>query len=410
VLPSHDLEARPPGSERSAVGSADYYRRRHADFVHRHPHRAAPRYYESFGHRYYARFERLKPDLSPLGQRWVARTGAILQEMLEDLRDCDPRAFAALERDGAALDALAFSTHVDAYREGGFRETSLTDGLKILRTIDVADLLACSSAASSLALAASTIAAQVGRRAGQLLGDGPRDRPWPFPLKMLQRWRDLTFLSWPVARRDLAALRRLVPDELELDLFDGDAWVTVVPFEMRGVALAPLPTLLPPFLQINLRTYVRRAATNERGVYFLSIDCQSPLVTGVARRFFALPYRASWISARARGPAREWTSEHGGAAHFRAALEPQGVPVAPPPDSLERFLVNRGSFFTTFAPGQRLLEGRVCHAPWSVRRAAVELGRNELPEPLGLRLAGPPLHAMSAPGLDVVAHPLAAAP
>src|SRR5437899_4813896 len=48
---------------------------------------------------------------------------------------------------------------------------------------------------------------------------------------MRQSWRDLTFLHW---RSDPSAIRPLVPAELQLDLYDGAAWVGLVPFLIRG--------------------------------------------------------------------------------------------------------------------------------------------------------------------------------
>ena len=55
-------------------------------------------------------------------------------------------------------------------------------------------------------------------------------RPWPMPRSpwlMTQTWHDLLFAHWPVPAQ---ALRPLVPAHFELDLFEGQAWVAVVPF------------------------------------------------------------------------------------------------------------------------------------------------------------------------------------
>ena len=47
---------------------------------------------------------------------------------------------------------------------------------------------------------------------------------------MRQRWDRLTFLHWRFQPADVA---RLLPDGLEVELFDGAAWVGLVPFYMR---------------------------------------------------------------------------------------------------------------------------------------------------------------------------------
>ena len=60
-----------------------------------------------------------------------------------------------------------------------------------------------------------------------------------------QTWRDLVFVHWEV---DPAALERLLPPELEPDLFEGKAYVALVPFRMTGIRsvwLPPIPGTAP---------------------------------------------------------------------------------------------------------------------------------------------------------------------
>jgi uncharacterized protein YqjF (DUF2071 family) len=47
-----------------------------------------------------------------------------------------------------------------------------------------------------------------------------------------QRWRDLLFLHWPISA---AVLRPLIPAGLEIDTYDGVAYIGLVPFWMVGV-------------------------------------------------------------------------------------------------------------------------------------------------------------------------------
>lgn len=54
------------------------------------------------------------------------------------------------------------------------------------------------------------------------------EKPWV----MAQTWCDLLFAHWPVPA---AVLRRVVPPELELDLWEGEGWLGVVPFRMEGI-------------------------------------------------------------------------------------------------------------------------------------------------------------------------------
>ena len=85
-------------------------------------------------------------------------------------------------------------------------------------------------------------------------------RPWPPPSRawvMAQRWHDLLFEHWPLPAGEL---RAAVPASLELDTFDGQAWIGVIPFRMSGVRLRFTPALpgLSAFPELNVRTYVVR--------------------------------------------------------------------------------------------------------------------------------------------------------
>lgn len=50
--------------------------------------------------------------------------------------------------------------------------------------------------------------------------------------RMAQRWNDLLFAHWPIPAEEMA---RLLPAGVEVDTFDGFAWVGVVPFWMDQV-------------------------------------------------------------------------------------------------------------------------------------------------------------------------------
>ena len=72
---------------------------------------------------------------------------------------------------------------------------------------------------------------------------------------MRQTWDRLLFAHWPV---HFDMLRPLVPAALELDRYDGEAWLGVVPFLMRNVRPRALPAVpwLSAFPELNVRTYV----------------------------------------------------------------------------------------------------------------------------------------------------------
>src|SRR5947199_182823 len=61
----------------------------------------------------------------------------------------------------------------------------------------------------------------------------PKPRPISLPL-MFQSWCELTFLHWRYPRE---TVQRLVPRPLEVESFDGSAWVAVAPIASRDLEI-----------------------------------------------------------------------------------------------------------------------------------------------------------------------------
>ena len=118
-------------------------------------------------------------------------------------------------------------------------------------------------------------------------------RPWNLPAlswSYYQEWNDVVFMHWPV---DLEELKKFVPNELEIDTFDGTSWVSVVAFDMENVRLRYLPAFAPVsnFHELNVRTYIRHKG--KTGVYFLSIEGSKWLSCFIAKGLSEIPYRCS---------------------------------------------------------------------------------------------------------------------
>src|SRR5688572_14419246 len=105
---------------------------------------------------------------------------------------------------------------------------------------------------------------------------------------MYQNWHHLLFLHWEVP---VAELRALIPAGLTVDVFEGKAFIGLVPFTLTGVR----PILLPPmpgvssFHEVNVRTYVHHKGENP-GVWFFSLDANSRLAVEAARTAYKLTY------------------------------------------------------------------------------------------------------------------------
>ncbi len=120
-------------------------------------------------------------------------------------------------------------------------------------------------------------------------------RPWKIPKekwKFYQEWNNAIFLHFRV---ELEELKQYVPKELEIDLFQGESWVSIVAFTMEKIRPKNIPAFSPisNFHEINIRTYVKM--NNKTGVYFLSIEGGTKLSCKIAKFISDLPYRYSII-------------------------------------------------------------------------------------------------------------------
>ena len=231
-------------------------------------------------------------------------------------------------------------------------------------------------------------------------------RPWPLPRSpwvMSMRWSDLAFLHWPVEH---AALRPLVHAGLELGTFEGKSWLGVTPFLMDRTRARYLPSMfrLPPFLELNVRTYV--SVEGKPGVWFFSLDAANPLAVIGARWVFGLPYHDAHMKRRTSGQRIDYRSirstKTGQHARFRGSYEPSGPSFHARPGSLEHWLTERYCLYS--AKRGRLYRGDIHHGPWPLQPAAAQIEENTMASPLGVDVSGPPL-AHFAHRLDVVAWP-----
>ncbi len=228
---------------------------------------------------------------------------------------------------------------------------------------------------------------------------------------MYQRWRKLTFLHWKI---DPESLAKLLPASLELDRFDGSAYVGLVPFTMKGVrpAFAPAFAPLSNFHETNVRTYVRYHGADP-GVWFFSLDAANAIAVGIARSWFKLPYFYAKMSVSNIDfeDSFESTFEGTTIAYDSTRLNPFGArcSVATTPhgpvrraehNSLDHFLIERYLLYTT--RGCALYRGRVRHSPYPIRSARIERCEETLIAAAGIdrTAADPPIVHYSA-GVDV---------
>jgi uncharacterized protein YqjF (DUF2071 family) len=231
-------------------------------------------------------------------------------------------------------------------------------------------------------------------------------RPWPppeGPWVMAQTWNDLLFVHWRVAADRLT---RLVPHGLEVDRYDGSAWLGIAPFRLTGLRLrgtAPLPWL-STFPELNVRTYL--TIGDKPGIWFFSLDAASRLAVEAARRLYKLPYFHARMSAERRTGGIEYSSARldGGGREFRGRYRPTGDVFNAEPASLEWFLTERYCLYAI--DKGRLHRAEIHHPPWPLQPAEAEIETNTMP-PEGVELGSDRAPCHFARRQDVVIWPLA---
>jgi uncharacterized protein YqjF (DUF2071 family) len=216
-----------------------------------------------------------------------------------------------------------------------------------------------------------------------------------------QRWKDLLFLHWVVPAE---ALQKHLPPNLELDLFENQAWVGVIAFKMDNISFRGSPGV--PFfsslLELNVRTYVK--CRGLAGVYFLSLDATNAFAVWVARRFFHLNYLHATIDCAENDGMFTFESERthrrSPKAAFRASFRATGRPYAPEPSSLAFWLVERYCLFTQNKNGE-LIVGKNHHLPWHLKDAEAKVEKNTLGQGFNLALESTPAIVHFSDGVEV---------
>jgi len=209
-------------------------------------------------------------------------------------------------------------------------------------------------------------------------------------------WRDLLFVHWRV---DPDALAELLPEGLEVDTFDGHAWLGLIPFRMDRVRFFGLPSIptLGSFPECNVRTYVLRDGVP--GVWFFSLDAASRLAVLGGRNLWKLNYIHARFMIDSHGDTTDYRVRRsdGRSAHLNWTVG-ERLP-ASEAGSLPHFLTER--YYLYAGTSRRLLRGAVWHEPWTLRRATLNRLDDEFIPQLGVETLEDPV-CMAADPVDVL--------
>jgi uncharacterized protein YqjF (DUF2071 family) len=228
-----------------------------------------------------------------------------------------------------------------------------------------------------------------------------RNRPSGKPI-MHQSWGKLLFMHWAI---DAGLLRPLIPAGLEIDTYNGKAWIGVVPFTMWDIRALPsfLPAVpkLSAMHELNVRTYVHHNGTP--GVWFFSLDCNSSTAVFGARTFYYLPYYNAELTLEQTNTKIDYS--------LKRTDKPRAIfdatwNIGPPlpvsePDSLEFFLTERYCLYSEHKG--RIHQARIHHQPWPLQTASLDSYSSTMLDVLGLPepTAAPILHYAEEISADI---------
>jgi uncharacterized protein YqjF (DUF2071 family) len=223
-------------------------------------------------------------------------------------------------------------------------------------------------------------------------------RPWPLPLDSW-RWKqsliDVLFVHYPCP---IEKLLPLIPRRLNLQEFEGNCWIGIIPFKLEGVTMRPFPPIpgISNFKELNVRVYVEYQG--KPGIYFLSIDATSRLAVWIGKHLFHLPYKNAEIEIKKENGQIFFHSkrmEEGDQSEFSLSYSPTPEIFESKPGTLEYFFTERYCLYTQTPKG--LFRGNIHHIPWPLQKAKAKIFSNTLfPE----QLAEP--HILYSKRIDVL--------
>lgn len=220
---------------------------------------------------------------------------------------------------------------------------------------------------------------------------------------MKQGWYDLVYVhfEYPVD-----VVQQLLPNGLEVDVFNDKAWVGLIPFSMRGIGVPRLPAIpyFGSFPEVNVRTYVTRNGVP--GVWFFSLDINRMAPTFVARTTYKLPYCFGAVSHLREGEdvyttvRRRWP-RHSTANTPRTSLHVRVGDSIDTPTDFDVFVSARWGLYS-HAGRNQLRYAPVEHPPWPLQRASIVSLDDSLITAAGLPTPMGEPHVMFSSGVPVL--------
>lgn len=194
-----------------------------------------------------------------------------------------------------------------------------------------------------------------------------RTDPFPAgPWIVYQQWKSVLFLHWCVRSEQLQSI---IPPELEPDLYDGWAWISVAVFQIdrlhaRGVP--PLP-YLSQLTEMNARTYVRHRGVP--GIFFLDLKADNVFLMFSLRMLTGLPYRKAKFRCEVADTVHNYQCINGDK-DILLDIDFTSVNLLASKCALDVWLTER--YYSYYTVGRRTFCLPVHHPEWSLKSCEIE--------------------------------------
>ncbi|MBK1791976.1 DUF2071 domain-containing protein [Persicirhabdus sediminis] len=199
-------------------------------------------------------------------------------------------------------------------------------------------------------------------------------------------------------------LEKRLPAGVELDLYEGTAWLGLVPFMMSGVMRRPFPDMpyFSAFPELNLRTYV--VVDGKPGVWFFSLDAHSyPIVIG-GRALYNLPYHYAQQKLSKLTDGHEFQSQRkSDSVSFHARYRPTAKEFFAIPGTFEHWATERYCLYS-MSGDRELQRVDVHHVAWPLQSAEVEIFSNDIIDATGIPVSSDIPRCHYSRGVHVVSY------
>lgn len=192
-----------------------------------------------------------------------------------------------------------------------------------------------------------------------------------FPWFGKQQWENIFFIHWRVSPDQLSPY---IPKPLQIDTFDGSAWLSAVCFQATVNQLRAVPiNLIQPAIQLNIRTYVTLNETEERGVYFFRILLNRKIPVKAANVTYHLPFSYSHATFTKKENEIIYQINDETKPQFHVHFQPQKAKDESP---LAQFLTERYCIWNK--KRNRLIKIPIIHSKWQLQRAEAKIFHQNL--------------------------------